>query len=367
MKIMIAAGGSGGHIFPAIALARKLKEDNHETDILFVGSSKAIDRRIFTKEGFRFVLLSANKLPYRPSLAAIPFFIKFIIDTLRALRITVSYSPAAVVGFGGYISCPVMAVAYLLGIPRIIHEQNVVPGRANRFIFKIADRIALTFKETVKFLAPDEAKKAVFTGNPIRQEMLRNDREEGLVKLGLSRDKFTILVIGGSQGAHFLNKTFVEALEGLKENLKVPLQVIHITGVADYEWALKSYAGLGLDHRVYSFIDRIEEAYSACDLVVTRSGASAIFELAVFGKPMILVPYPFAMSHQSENADVFSENGAALKMEEKGLSPESFKDNIGRLIADRSLLDSLSSSVKRLSVPQASESLAREVLSCAGI
>ncbi len=362
VKILIASGGSGGHIFPAIALAEELRLKESSADIMFVGSDKALDRRIFEKEGFKYRLLSANKLPYKASFNTLLFALKLSIDILKSLTIIINYKPDAVVGFGGYISSPVIVAAYILGVPRMVHEQNVVPGRANAMLFRFADRIAVSFNETKDHLGI-YAKKAVFTGNPIRASLLKDDKPGNIKKLGLDPKKFTILVIGGSQGAHNLNKAFLESLSKMGEDIRHTLQIIHITGVADYGWANSAYKELSIEHRVYSFLDRIEEAYSASDLVVTRSGASAIFEIAYFGRPMILIPYPFALSHQSENARIFSARGAALKIDEKDLSGDIMQDRIEGLLKDRNKLSEMGGSARRMSAPNSSRSLAEAVLS----
>ena len=255
-------------------------------------------------------------------------------------------------------------IAVLLRIPRIVHEQNVVPGRANMFLFKLADKVAVSFEETrLSRSSGNMAGKFIFTGNPLRREVLKEDRPLGIKRFALDESKFTILIIGGSQGAHFLNQAFMGAMASLDKDLRRSFQIIHLTGIKDYEWAVKTYSGIdGLESRVYSFIDRIEEAYSASDLVITRAGASALFEIACFARPMILVPYPFAMSHQSENAKVFSRKGAAVVIDENILSAETFKDNILRLFNDKEALKKLGYSAKSLSSPDASMNLAGEVL-----
>lgn len=361
-KVLIAAGGSGGHIFPAIALASTLlKDENYDLDIRFVGSNKVLDRRIFEKEGLDFSLLSANKLPYRVTLGALIFFVRLFFDLVKSFFIVISYKPDVVVGFGGYVSVPVIFVSYLFRVPRVVHEQNVVPGRANRLLFKMADVIAVSFRETIEYLGPDK-RKALFTGNPIRASILKDAKESGKGALGLDESKFTILVIGGSQGAHTLNETFIKAMREIDEEIKKSLQIIHITGLKDYGWAREEYGILGIEHRVYSFIDRIEKAYSASDLIVTRSGASCIFEIAFFGRPMILVPYPFALSHQSENAKVFSQNGAAIIIDERDLSAGSFKDDILNLLGDEGRLNKMAESSNRLSVAGASRNLAGQIM-----
>ena len=365
VKVLIAAGGSGGHIFPAISLGRALKSRRKDVELLFVGSDKALDKRIFEKEGAAFSLLSANKLPYTASLALVPFFMRLCLDTVKSFAIMLSYKPDVIVGFGGYISFPAILAGRMLRVPAIVHEQNVVPGRANRILFRLADRIALSFEDTRAWLGRD-APKAVMTGNPIRTEMFRDDRSWGIRKFGFDANKFTVLVIGGSQGSHALNRTFIDALFTLADTPRRSLQVIHITGARDYEWAASAYEETGIEYRVHSFVDRIEEAYSASDLVVTRSGASALFELAFLGKPMILVPYPFAMSHQKENAAAFSKNGAAFEIDEKDLSADRFRDTLVDFLNNRQKLKSLGAAARRMAVPGASEILAREVAELAG-
>ena len=364
MKILIACGGSGGHIFPAIALAQGLKESGASSELLFVGSNAVLDKRIFEKEHFRYTLLSSNKLPYRISIKTFMFFIKLKLDIIKSLWILIKFSPDAVVGFGGYVSCPVIFAAYILRIPSVLHEQNVVPGRANRAMFRFVRKIAVSFKETIGYTGR-WAFKTVFTGNPIRITDLKDDRAGSIKKLGLDPARFTVLVIGGSQGAHNLNKFFLEGLAGLEKGARSSLQVIHITGITDYDWASKIYKELGIEHRVFSFIDRIEEVYSASDLIVTRSGASAIFEIAYFGRPMVLVPYPFAMNHQAENAKFFSNHGAAVQIDEKDLSPALIRDKILKLADNKEKLSAMAESARRLSVPDSSHNLAEIVLSAA--
>lgn len=364
MRVLIAAGGSGGHIFPAIALAAELKKSAPGSiDVMFVGSDKALDRRIFEKEGVKYSLVSANKFPYKPSFEIVPFFIKLKIDLARTLFTMLSYKPDVVVGFGGYVSCPVVIVAWLLRIPCLVHEQNVRPGRSNAILFRLASMIAVSFERTRRIKSIEKhAGKFILTGNPLRPEVLKDDKTFSIKQFGLDGAKFTILVIGGSQGAHILNETFIAAMAGMDKAVRPSFQVIHLTGVKDYEWAVKMYSAIdGLSARVYSFIDRMEEAYSSADLAITRSGASAIFELACFSCPMILVPYPFAMSHQAENAKVFEEAGAAMVIEEKTLDAVALRGQILRLAKDSAGRKKMGEAAKALSAPDASARLAKEV------
>ena len=364
-KILIAAGGSGGHIFPAVALARELKRASGDISIKFAGSDKALDRRIFDKEGFEYYILSANKMPYRMSFKLFGFFFKLAVDLVRSLYIMLSYRPAVVVGFGGYVPCPVFIAAAILGVPRIAHEQNAVPGRANELMFRLADKVAISFDVTRRYMGRASS-KALLTGNPIRSKDFIAagipQMREAAGALGLDGSKFTILVIGGSQGARALNEAFVAALAEMDESVKRSVQVIHITGVADYEWAINAYSAMGLANKVFSFVDRIEVAYAASNMVITRAGASALFELAFFGKPMVLVPYPYAMSHQAENARVFADAGAAVSIDESQLGSGALKRQIEMLIKDGSRLKGIADRAKALSAPDASAALAAEVM-----
>lgn len=360
-KIMVAAGGSGGHIFPAIAFARKLNEKRKDIDILFLGGGKALDRKIFEAEHFKYYLLSSNKLPYKVTLNIFIFFVKLFADLIKSLIILVKYKPDVVVGFGGYVSWPAVFGAYFLGTKRMVHEQNVVPGRANKMLFNIADTICLTFDKTKRSLNRN-MDKIVITGNPIRSSIRESDKAYALKKIGLDTGKFTILIMGGSQGSHSMNEIIIRSLQLLDICIKEKLQVIHLTGSKDYGWAADEYGSSGINSRVFSFIDNIEDAYSASDIIITRAGSSAVFEAALFGKPMILIPYPFAGAHQTENASVFAAAGAAIVLSENGLSGDVFIRELTALMADNDLLKKMSVAAHGLSVPDAAGRLADEAL-----
>lgn len=365
MKILIAAGGSGGHIFPSISLGRSLKNIDKKTEILYVGGDKSLDRRMFQKEGVRFSTLSSNKLPYKITPGIVPVLFRFLLDIFRSARIVIDFRPDVTVGFGGYVSFPVIFISHVMGVRTVVHEQNVVPGRANRSLFKWADKIAVSFRDTVDRVGRYKT-KCVFTGNPIRADISRRDRSAAHRLFGLDEKAFTILVMGGSQGAAFLNRTFVDSIKRMGQSERSSLQVVHITGAKDYEWAIKAYEELGLESRVHSFVDRIDEAYAAADLVLTRAGSSAIFELALLRKPMILVPYPLANSHQLDNAKVTAAAGAAVLMEESRLDADVLRGVIDGLRNDGSRLKELSDAAGRFSVPGASDDLARETLNMNG-
>ncbi len=361
MKILIASGGSGGHIFPAVALASNLKAKRSDVDISFVGSNRRLDKKIFDQNGLRYTLLSSNKMPYGVSLRWIPFLLKALHDIVKGFFIVFFKNPDAIVGFGGYVSVPIVVAGCLLKIPAVVHEQNVVPGRANRFLFRFARIITVSFRETERLINGFGARVS-FTGNPIRPDICTYRCDDCLKNFGFKKERFTILVMGGSSGSHNLNKAFVEFLQSLDENRRQEIQVIHIAGERDCAWVSSRYADMHIQGRAFSFLENIDEAYSACDLALTRSGSSALFELAYFAKPMILVPYPHAMSHQLENARVFGEGGAAICVEEKGLFADSFNQAILGLEGDCHKLKEMSDRAKAMSIPDASDRLADEVV-----
>jgi len=211
-------------------------------------------------------------------------------------------------------------------------------------------------------ISPGRKNKFSITGNPIRSRGIVPDRAAALKSFGLDAAKLTVLVMGGSQGAHVLNESFVRSIALMERSFRAGLQIIHLTGVKDYEWAVAEYCKMGAGEdmatRVHSFIDRIDDAYSAADLVVTRAGASALFEVAYFEKAMIVVPYPYAMSHQLENARAFSSRGGAIVIEEKDLQGAFFKDTLEGLLRDRAKLKALGVAAKSFSSSHASDRLA---------
>jgi len=364
MRVLIAGGGSGGHIFPAVALIPALRDQEEAIDVLLVGSGRDLDKRILKKEGVPHAFLSANKMPTGFTVRLVPFIFWLMIDLLRGIFLVLSYRPSVIVGFGGYVSLPLIVAGACCCVPNIVHEQNVIPGRANMVLCRFAKKVAVSFSETVRYLS-GMREKVVITGNPIRTDITRLSRSEALRRIGLEEGRLTLLIMGGSQGSSNLNRIVVGSIEILGQSVRQGIQIIHLSGRQDFDWLSERYRRIGIPHKVFSFIEDIGQVYSACDLAVSRAGSSALFELAAFAKPMILVPYPYAMQHQSENALAFSKNDAALSAEEKDISPESFRDILERLIMDKERMSVLSKNAYSLSVPDASHRLACEVIALA--
>jgi UDP-N-acetylglucosamine--N-acetylmuramyl-(pentapeptide) pyrophosphoryl-undecaprenol N-acetylglucosamine transferase len=356
MRVLIASGGSGGHIFPAVSLAKELSKSNIE--IIFVASTRRLDKKILRGSPYKTAFISANPMPYRLGLGALVFFVKLILDIFQALYILTRFRPDVAVGFGGYTAGAVMLLATRMKIKTVIHEQNVVPGRTNTFLGRSADRIATSFPETARHF---KNKNVTLTGNPLREESLRENRPAANDDFGLDAGKFTILVMGGSQGARSLNDLVSKGLTRLGREEKEKLQVIHLAGARDSGRLKDFYSRSGIAGRVFGFIENINEAYSACDLVVSRAGAAAIFELAAFAKPMVLIPYPGRKNNQRFNAMFLAEKKAAVYRDENGLKEEEFKDLITDLMNDPAKRKGLSENAKKLCVRDSAKKLAELV------
>lgn len=364
MKIILAAGGSGGHIFPSLALASELKKAG-ASDVEFVSSRRRLDMSLLGPSGYRCHFLSINPMPrgLDPIKLAV-FGFKLIADIFASIGIILKERPDAVVGFGGYSSGTISLCAKLLGKPLVIHEQNFFPGRANVILSRIADLVAVSFKGTEKYL-PGAEKKTVWTGNPLRVDMLGRDRAAASLRMGLAPDKTTILVMGGSQGASFLNKTAAEAVRMAAEDKKGAVQVVHLTGKADYDATTAFYEKNGIPSRVFSFLDRMDDAYAMGDIAISRSGASAVFELAYYGMPMVLVPYPNPKNNQRTNAGYFSERGAAVCREEKDLTAEGLASELGKMFSDANMMKKMSDAALNLAIPDAGKKLAEAIIGLA--
>lgn len=357
MKVLIASGGSGGHIFPAVSLAKELEKDS--ANVIFVASRRRLDKTLLQNARYKKIFLSANPMPYHFGLKIFVFLAKLMIDSLLAFCILIRFRPAVVIGFGGYTAGSIVLLAAMLNIETIIHEQNVVPGRTNKFLDRFVNKVAVSFPETKKYF---RNKNVVFTGNPLREESLKECRRKALKTFGLDSDKMTILIMGGSQGARSLNELASKSLSLLAREKKENVQFIHIAGPKSRDKIQKHYNENGVRGRVFAFIRDINEAYSVCDLAISRSGAAAIFELAAFKKPMILIPYPDENNNQRFNAMFFAERNAAIYRDEKNLRERELKDLITDLMENPEKRNELSENAKRLSVLDGAKRLKEVIL-----
>ena len=321
MKLLFACGGTGGHIFPAFSVAEELKKRDHGVEILYVCGKKDIENAIF-KIARGEKVLSVESAPFGGALSLLnPVFLaKLAAGFSQSLGILRRERPDVVVGFGGYFAFPVIFMARFMGIRTLVHEQNVVPGIANKFLAKFVDGAALSFSETAKYLPG--CRNARVTGNPIRSAIEKDTRQEALKFFNFSGDKITFVVLGGSQGAESINTVFLDSLKFLPAELLAKIQALHLCGKMPLERAEGALRRAGISARVYSFFERMDLAYGVCDFAVGRAGATFLAEIGAKNIPGILIPYPYGSGHQLYNAQAFSRERDAVVAEQKGLSPE---------------------------------------------
>jgi UDP-N-acetylglucosamine--N-acetylmuramyl-(pentapeptide) pyrophosphoryl-undecaprenol N-acetylglucosamine transferase len=312
LAMMVAGGGTGGHLFPGVAIAEEFLGRNPANRVLFIGTERGLEKRVLSGLGLPLETLKVEGLQGRGPLRILSSLLKIPGSLLASYRILRAFRPAIVVGVGGYASGPAVLTARLMGLKTAIAEQNAVPGLTNRILGRIVHRIFVTFPESSAWLP---AGRTRVTGNPIRIAFLADGAD------GQRKDpRFTLLVFGGSQGAHAINRVVIEALEGL-EHLKERIRFIHQTGEKDRETVSRAYRERGFAAEVSPFIAEMAAAYRAADLLLCRAGATSIAEITAGGKAAILVPFPFAVNdHQTKNAELLARTGAAQMIPERELN-----------------------------------------------
>ena len=360
IRIIISGGGTGGHIFPAVSIAGALKKKYPGTEILFVGAEGRMEMQRVPAEGYSIVGLPICGLDRKNPLKNITVLLKFIKSLWKARKIIKDFKPHAAVGVGGYASGPTLKTAALMGIPTLIQEQNSYAGVTNKMLAKGAERICVAYEGMERFF-PKE--KIILTGNPIRQGLADNQttREEGIRAFGLDPDKRTILIIGGSLGARTMNESVLRKLDMIKQTDDI--QFIWQTGKfyhQEIQEQLKNHGELPMLY-VTDFISRMDEAYAAADLVISRAGAGSISEFCVLKKPVILVPSPnVAEDHQTQNALALVKKEAALYIKDVE-APETLIPQAIATVTDEALLEKLSLNIVQLAYTNSAEIIADEV------
>ncbi|MFZ2384888.1 MAG: UDP-N-acetylglucosamine--N-acetylmuramyl-(pentapeptide) pyrophosphoryl-undecaprenol N-acetylglucosamine transferase [Candidatus Omnitrophota bacterium] len=329
-RVVIVTGRSGGHIFPAVSAMERICSEIGAKEVMFV----LPDRAMLPSEGKFCSGRRSVTLPYPPpelrkALGRFATLLYLPLITFKSLFILLCFRPAAVAGFGSICSVPMVFFAHLFGIRTLIHEQNVIPGKATLFLSRFADKVAVSFGGTKEYLGAASG-RAVLTGNPLRGGLRKVDKKEARDFFGLSAEKFTVLVTGGSQGSSRINDSFVGAVKLLKEPGE--LQVVHLTGSGDFARVKESYRGCGAEARVFEFLSSMEYAYSAADLIISRAGAITVSEIVYYGLPAIIIPYPFAGRHQDANAGVLQQSGAAIVIDDRLVSAELLRAELERAV-----------------------------------
>ncbi len=358
MKILIAGGGTGGHVYPGIAVAEELRRLHPDAEILFVGGKRGVEAHAVPEAGFRIRFVMTRGFPRRAWWRWPAAVLANVVGLFQALWVVMSERPDAVLGTGGYVSGPIAMAAVLLGRPLVLQEQNSIPGLANRWLARVADEVHLSFTEARAYFSRKDNLKV--TGNPVRSFILGGDRATALQEFSLADGRPTVFVFGGSRGAHRINEAALDAMSRLKG--RVDVQFILQTGGDDFDWARGIVESQQLPARVVPYLRQIHLAYAVADLVVCRSGAMTLAEIAACGTPAILVPYPYAAhNHQEVNARNLVERGAASLILDRELSGERLAREIAHLLADRQTLRRMSAHARTFARLDAAERLARSL------
>ena len=354
IRAIIAGGGTGGHLFPGIAVARELERRFSDTDILFVVGKKKIESEILTRSGFEVKSIDVEGLKGRGWRKGLTVMSRLPKSLMQSKAILKAFSPAFILGMGGYSAGPVCVAGRFMGIPTAIHEQNSYPGLTNRLLSKYVDRIFISFEESRTHF---KHKTPVLTGNPVREEFFSMSKD-----LNETRQDFTVMVVGGSQGAKAINRIFAEALLILKNQGK-QLSVIHQTGRLDHEHVVADYEKKGLQGELLPFIQDMIGAYKRADLVVGRAGATTIFELAALGKPSILIPFPYAANrHQEVNANSLVVAGGAEMIPEHDLTGEVMANSLINYMENPSLLKEMGNKARKIARPNAARDIVDQLM-----
>jgi UDP-N-acetylglucosamine--N-acetylmuramyl-(pentapeptide) pyrophosphoryl-undecaprenol N-acetylglucosamine transferase len=360
MRVIIAGGGTGGHLFPGIAVAERLKTLRSDCEVFHLCTEREIDGRELARAGLPFEALPSASLRFSPTL-----MIKFPFRSCAALRRSIrrlrDFRPDAVVGVGGYGCFWPLVAGKIRNVPVLLLEQNVLPGRANRALAHVANEICVQWPASAKYF---EGGAGIYhTGNPLRGSVREVPKADAREALGLDRGTKTLAVMGGSQGAHAVNAFVADNASSLVARAQA-VQVIHITGPADVQSVKDAYAKAGLSKAiVLPFTDKMAEVYCAADLVICRAGGTTIAEATALGVPLVLVPYPHAANnHQYYNAAEVMSSGAGMLIEEPSLSPEAFRGVVDGLFFDDARLAEMAKRSRAAGRPNAADEVARLIL-----
>lgn len=354
-RIIIAGGGTGGHLFPGIAIADAFRRRSTKNQVLFITTGRPIETRVLSRTDYQTARIPAAGVKGKGIFQKLTALVKVPAGMLASVALFIRFRPDAVIGMGGYSAAPVIMAARMTGIFRVIHEQNSIPGLTNRFLARYAHRIYVSYADTDM---GGYAEKLRFTGNPIRPEIA--EKISKAQKTGANGAFFTVLILGGSQGAHAINMAVIEALDHL--NGTQAFRFIHQTGEADAEMVQAGYAKAGITARVEAFFDDMAACYAAADLAVCRAGATSVAEVAAAGLPAIFIPYPYAAdNHQYFNAKVLSDMGSGEMIEQRGLDGNRLADRISYYARHESVRKEMQAKMAACAKPHAASDVAADI------
>lgn len=354
MRAILTGGGTGGHIYPAIAIAKALLKNFPGAEILYVGTEKGLESKIVPQEGLKFRAVTAEGFDRHSPVQSLRAVAKLAYGMGQAMKIVRDFAPQVVIATGGYVSVPVAYAGSRAGIPLILHEQNVIPGRANLFLARRARAVCLTFEESASYFR--RGPEVVVTGLPVRPEILAAERDLSRKTLGIDPQKFVILAIGGSRGARRINTAVAGIATVLGRDPRV--FIAWSTGEAGYEEACRMLGKETGHIRVMPYIYDMASYLAAADLVIGRAGATFLAEILARGLPSILVPYPYAtQGHQEKNARLVAKKGAAVVITDSELTAGRLGRTIEELLLNRTELQDMAQAARKLGRPEAAENI----------
>lgn len=363
-KLLLTGGGTGGHLFPAIAAAEAFCQEYPNTEVLFVGTKRKMDAQALKNYQFKSTTIYCYGLKGKSIIELIKGLAVLPVSCLQSLWKLLCFRPDVVIGVGGYVTGPVVAMAKLLGIATIIHEQNSVPGLANRKLGKLVDKVCISLPQSRKYFPEN---KVELTGNPVRENIAQLARQTKKQKVEATTEHnpveeevvpLCILVLGGSLGATALNQLVVDAFTGEYRDKLAQITLIHQTGARDADWVATEYETAGRTVQSQAFITDMTAVYEKVDFLVSRAGATTLAEIAVLGKPAILVPFPSAAdNHQVTNAEYYVQGGGARVFEEAGFTSSELAENILDLVNNPEKLQEMSVAQKSLGEIDAAEKM----------
>ncbi len=365
MRVVITGGGTGGHVYPALAIARGLQQLRSDVEILYIGTNRGLEADVVPKAGLPLVTIATQGLERRQLWKNFTVPAKIGRGLFQARAHLKHFRPQIVVGTGGYVSGPVCLAAFLQGVPVLLHEQNAFPGLTNRLLAILARKVCLTFPEADQYFF--RRARLVTTGLPVRPEIIAAERQAGRLRLGLQKEQKLVLIVGGSQGAQSINKAMLPLYS--KFSRECDVRFIHITGRRDYDSYLAQVREQGIDLAVCGnisikpYIYNMEHVLASADLVISRAGASFLAEILVRGLPSILVPYPHATNnHQEYNARAISAKGAAILLLDRELKGEKLSQTVQQLLNDNLRLEGMAAAAAKLGRPHALEAIIKMIL-----
>lgn len=362
MKVLLSGGGTGGHVYPAIAIANKIKEENPEAEIIFVGTEKGIESEIVPKYGYELKTVTVQGFKRKIDFDNVKRVFKLFKGLEQSRKIVKKFKPDVVIGTGGYVSGPVLFNSAMNKVPTIVHEQNSFPGVTNKILSKMVTKVLTSFEDShVRF--PEESRnKLVLTGNPVRKEILVSKKNISRRKLGIQEDKKMILCYGGSGGSRKINDSMKLVIRNL---VNEDVAFIYATGKNFYESFMNDIANLELKpyQKVVPYLEDMATALAACDVVIGSAGAISLAEITALGKPSIIIPKAYtAENHQEYNAKSVESKGAGIAILEKNLTPERLNETVFKLLGDRELLIDMANASKEIGKPEAIDIIYKEVM-----